>query len=766
MTERRRALALPDPEGFVLTFQSDPGGELAIQSLENESSGVRLLASKEEGGVSIASVFVPNGKLDHFVKRIEAFRSEDTRKGNPKNANLVARIAEIRRAALNELWTDERDLLPADSEAIWWEVWLRADDVPDVEQRFRSAAEKVGLRVKEGSLEMPDRRIVLAYGPASQMAESVGMLDLIAELRRAKDSPSFFLELAAREQREWAGDLLARTEFPPEGAPAVCLLDTGVNRGHPLLSPALTEAAVLTCHPGDGSDHEGHGTLMAGVALYGDLASQLSSGGPVALGHVLESVKIIPSGGSNEPELYGSITQEAAYRAEVANPDRERTLCLAISAPDYRDRGMPSSWSAAIDALAAGGEDEPQRLVVVAGGNVDQVNWPLYPEINRTTGVHDPGQAWNAVTVGAFTDRSQLDPGRYPGWSLLATPGTLAPASSTSIVWKNLWPIKPDIVLEGGNAAVSPDRKLVDAIDDLSLLSTHWKPLEKLFAATGDTSAAAAQAARVAAVIQANYPGLWPETVRALLVHSANWTDAMLEEFPLDGSDVIDRERLRSYGYGVPDLDRALWSLKNDVTLIVQSELQPFVKSADGIRMKEMHLHRLPWPIEVLADLGSVPVKIRVTLSYFVEPNPARRGWRYRHIYPSHGLRFKMKHPTEPLDDFRERVNKAAREQGEEASTGARITGFRSRWRLGERARDKGSISSDVWEGTAAEAAECGVLAIFPVTGWWRERPRLGRVEERARYSLVVSIQSPTAEVDIYAAVATKVAVPIAIRTP
>jgi hypothetical protein len=159
-------------------------------------------------------------------------------------------------------------------------------------------------------------------------------------------------------------------------------------------------------------------------------------------------------------------------------------------------------------------------------------------------------------------------------------------------------------------------------------------------------------------------------------------------------------------------------------------------------------------------------VTIRVTLSYFVEPNPARRGWRYKHIYPSHGLRFKMKNPTELLGAFRERVNRAARDEGEETTTRARVTPARTRWRLGERTRDKGSISSDVWEGTAAEAAECGVLAIFPVTGWWRERPRLGRAEELARYSLVVSIQSPAAEVDIYAAVATKVAVPITVRTP
>ena len=35
-----------------------------------------------------------------------------------------------------------------------------------------------------------------------------------------------------------------------------------------------------------------------------------------------------------------------------------------------------------------------------------------------------------------------------------------------------------------------------------------------------------ALAARLATMVQAQYPALWPETVRALLVHSARWTDA------------------------------------------------------------------------------------------------------------------------------------------------------------------------------------------------------------------------------------------------
>ena len=52
------------------------------------------------------------------------------------------------------------------------------------------------------------------------------------------------------------------------------------------------------------------------------------------------------------------------------------------------------------------------------------------------------------------------------------------------------------------------------------------------FTTTGDTSAATAQVARMGAQILADRPALWPETVRALLVHSAQWTRAMHKHLP------------------------------------------------------------------------------------------------------------------------------------------------------------------------------------------------------------------------------------------
>jgi hypothetical protein len=70
-------------------------------------------------------------------------------------------------------------------------------------------------------------------------------------------------------------------------APAVCVLDTGVTRGHPLLEKSLAVADCHTCDPAWGAhDHHGHGTEMAGLALYGDLTPVLAGTGTVQLLHL------------------------------------------------------------------------------------------------------------------------------------------------------------------------------------------------------------------------------------------------------------------------------------------------------------------------------------------------------------------------------------------------------------------------------------------------------------------------------------------------
>jgi Subtilase family len=114
------------------------------------------------------------------------------------------------------------------------------------------------------------------------------------------------------------------------------------------------------------------------------------------------------------------------------------------------------------------------------------------------------------------------------------------------------WPIKPDIVMEGGNLLVDPRGTQFDQHDNVSLLTTRHRAPGLLTTANA-TSAATAQAARLAAVAMDQYPSLWAETVRGLLVHAAEWTSAMQAHFDAVGkSETARTQLLRRYGWAAP----------------------------------------------------------------------------------------------------------------------------------------------------------------------------------------------------------------------
>ncbi len=757
--------------GIQIQFKSQPDVELAFESLSRERQRIELLNVRHVGDSTFATVFVPDGKLDVFERLIEDYLAErrDARGRRRDNTALLNSIREVRAATFDALWTDDPAVLPGDeNQVIWWEIWLPVrDDRAVTLDRFRAVATGIGFEVSTKVIRFPERTVLHMRGSKRQIVQSMQLLNNVAEIRVAKETAEFFDSLTPPEQLEWVHDLLTRTTFTAGPVPHICLLDTGVNRGHALLAPGLDAVDMHTYEPAWGTqDDEGHGTQMAGIALYGDLTGPMASQLPVQIGHRLESVKLIRDDQTNQGEPYGEVTIEAVGRPEVTAPDRRRVFSMAVTAKDDRDRGRPSAWSAAIDSLACDvlGEGLTPRLMVISAGNIDDLAaWRDYPNSNITDGIHDPGQSWNALTVGAYTRKVTITEADAQAYAPIAPSDSLSPFSTTSVTWHGSpWPYKPDVVFEGGNAAqdaISPA-----TMPSLSLLTTHHAPTQRLLTTANATSAASALCSRMAAQIMGQYPDLWPETVRALIVHSAEWTDQMQADFLDARKRKEDYARLiRHCGYGVPDLDRALWSLSNSLTLVVQDSLQPFQR--DGSReptARDMHVHLLPWPKDSLLQLGQTQVEMRVTLSYFVEPNPGvvERGTKGRYRYESHGLRFDVKRPAETEQAFRARINLRARD--EEAGT-YQGGGSDPNWRLGIDRRHLGSLHSDTWTGTAADLSERGVLAVYPSLGWWKTAKRLERYNHRARYALVISIRAPEVTVDLYNVIAQAIATPVAI---
>jgi hypothetical protein len=738
-------------------------GGSKVDDLERKRSGVKPAATKAESGQpTTIALFVPDEARPLLEAILRDYTSGPlTPKGQvPQYKPFVEPIESIRQARLETFWTDDLAALPTQpGQEIWWEVWC----FKGMEAAVLSAVERLGARAASDDhrLIFPETTVIPVFTSRVTIELMLFATVGISELRRASATPTFFIDDDRESQLQWATILAERTKWPAGDAPAVCLLDTGVNRAHVLIEPALSavdSTAVVTAW-GATDGPEGHGTGMAGLSLHGDLMGPLSDERQLVLTHRLESVKILPPQGfpSTDPKSYGSITQAATALAELRAPTRQRVFCLAVTNLDVSG-SRSTTWSAAIDQAAVGkmvGDEEeaPRRLFFISAGNA-----PAHIERHRILPaeqypIEDPAQAWNALTVGGYTDKITIDDEGLKGWSPFSAAGELSPFTRTSVTWpQGKAPLKPEIVMESGNRAVNPGGDTVLSADSLALLTTGSDTAAHALVAFSATSAAAAQAARMGAMLSAAYPDMWSETIRALVVHSAEWTGPMVSSL----REVGKRERymlLRRFGYGVPSYERAAASASNHLALVAQNLITPF-RSSDGRKFRDCHFYRLPWPKEVLESIGDRDVRLKITLSYFIEPNPGASSAIDPQRYQSHGLRFDLRRKLETVTQFLERVNPLERDDPKQRVETIPDEG----WRFGPQSISAGSLHCDEWTGPAIQLAARDIICVKPVMGWWRVRGTLDECNSQTRYALVATLSAPEIEINLHTPIATLVA--------
>jgi len=778
LQQQRQAEHIATREGTYIQFSSASNHDLITKSLEDLRKGIRLLNVKEilvndyETQIR-ATVYVPNGKEGHFIDKIRKYQEEETDKGQPKNAPLVNSIEDVSIALLEGLWTDNVQLIPNENRK-WCEVWLNVNTKESQEQlqieQFLETLQNIGIEAKHNTIIFPERAVLLIKANREQLIELMLQSDLLAEFRAGQEPAGFWVRENRVEQQGWIDDLLQRVQIVDSHV-KVCLLDTGVNNGHQLLQQLIDDDNTLSVDNAWGTnDHargSGHGTLMAGLAGYGQMEELLVSASEIHLTHKLCSVKILPNQGETPMELWGDVTSQGISIAEIQNPNMVLVYCMAVTSTIDVNMGRPSSWSGAVDNLAYN-DGENQRLIIVSAGNVaDEESWRNYPNSNFTSSVQNPAQAWNGLVVGAYTEKVHVQGADFQNHTPVANSGQLSPYSSTSLMWERKWAIKPDVVFEGGNLLKSPDNNITGHID-LELLSNSKQfNTGRHFDTIWATSAAAAQASWFAAKIAYEYPDAWAETIRGLVIHSASWNNEMLEQLNAHQRNRGSfRNLLRTFGYGIPNLEKALYSHESALTYIAQENIQPFsYKVKDGrvsseSETNEIHFFNLPWASDLLSQMGAIPVKLKITLSYFVEPGAGEIGWKDKYRYQSFGLRFDVNTATETENEFRRRVNIAAREDNDDPVGNADS----NRWAIGVNNRSTGSIHSDYWEGTAADLANCHHIAVYPIIGWWRERKHLGKVEQQTRYSLIISLETPVQDVELYSTVRNMIEVPVEIN--
>ncbi|ETS92668.1 S8 family peptidase [Veillonella sp. AS16] len=761
----KQVAAIKIKDGFYLDISGKQGYDLNYKALEDERAGIQLLNIQSKDDLTKATIFVPRDKTSILLNKFNQFESTLDTGGNPKNNDLVRSIDIIREADVASFWQGPHENIPTSDIRIWCEVWLSTEKQNDCDvlTEFKLLLNEFDITYKNEHISFPERIVMLIFVNNNDLVALLQCSKYIAELNKCEEPNSFFIKESLTAQYDWVDDIKNRLQ-PEDSNATICLLDTGVSSAHPLLEPFMQEQGIHTVFDdGDLSDYGGHGTGMAGIALYQDLNLSLLSRDTISIPYRIESSKILRRQ-NNDSELYGAITAQGILFNEIENPDKDRSICMAVTA-DTTD-GLPTSWSGAIDEIVAGvnvssGGNENKRLMLISAGNalssdLIEIN---YPDVNINSYVQNPGQSWNAVTVGAYNSKINIDDTDFLGYQPVADVGELSPYSSTSVLWDNKWPIKPEILMDGGNIACKDN--FYSNCDDLSLLTTNNKLSENLFSTIWATSAATAQASKLSAEIYCKYPNAWPETIRALMVHSARWTDKMKQQFlPSEIPKKSDiRVLLRTCGYGIPNLERAVSCKNNYVNMIIEEELQPF-DFDQRVVTNELHIHKLPWPKEVLESLGDKEVELRVTLSYYIEPSPGHIGWKEKYTYQSCGLRFELKNSMESLDDFKKRVNQIARDE----DPNWRNELGSSSWYLGVNNRNVGSIHSDFMCVPAIDLSNANDIAVYPVSGWWKNRKRLKRYYDKIRYSLIISLSTKDTEVDFYTPIITEIQMPIKIE--
>ena len=628
LATRRQQMTDFDPK-LMLRFELNR----RIADADWRPAGLTLLDSSDKHA---AVVFAARSDLDRFKRRLADYAA-GPRDRPPDKPAQEGQDEEL--AALHEAFFDAidgfRPLEPPDrvSDRLATQLDAAPDEIHefDVELWFHSDAgvredwlDEVRSRVHALDGHWVDSYIgeraavLLARVRGDRdVALGVAELDQVSTLDALAEPALEPQELAELQDIESLPDEIPS---PPDDAPVVGLIDTGIRAGHPLLRPAVVDAVALDpAFGGQGEDAHGHGTAVAGRVLFGDVLDAVRSQ-DVRAPFWLASVRVLdhdgrpPSGRS----WIATIAEAIRYLAEQLDC---RIINLSFGDADSPYAGGKSTPLAAeLDTLAR----RYRLLLVISAGNIPArtlipsaqilADWPRY----LTDAGHqilDPAQASLALTVGAVVDGDGLSApaaGTSLGRSAVAAAPGPAPYTRHGPGVRDA--IKPELVAQGGNWVYDQGTGALIPDPAVEIASTSARFPEALLGTSAGTSLAAPEVTHLAGLVQVAYPSFSANAVRALLAQSAAHEPALAERFSIFGDD--EESTLHDVcGYGAADWERAATSTDNRVVL----------HSEDEVRPDAFHVYRLP----MTKCFTDVPGPRSLTVALAFDPPVRHRRFDY-----------------------------------------------------------------------------------------------------------------------------------------
>jgi len=537
---------------------------------------------------------------------------------------------------------------------------------------------------------------------------------------------------------------------PPDGAPRLCVIDSGIASGHPMLGPAAGEARSIPTTLGSPIDDDGHGTRVAGIALYQDIGEciRLRQFSPhlwilsakvtdVEISQLGERIQKFP-----DEKLIPNQMREAIEYFHHEHQCRIFNISLGDERLVYTG-GKPSIWAWTLDDLAR----TLDVVIVVSSGNLwpgqngDDPVYPLqaYPGylLRPENRIIEPATAAIPLTVSSLAHSAA--PRGSDGNTDLSL-RAIAPENSPSPFSRTGWGIgdslKPDLCEYGGNLVYWHSANIVQSnnpgVEIVSL--NHDYVTGRLFTWDKGTSLAAPKVAHLAAHILSSYPAATANLIRALISSSATIPETAENLLLPLGNDAC----FRVCGYGKPDTDLALYSYDHRVTLFAENELP-------GDRF---HIYEIPLPDVFRTTRGKR--KISVTLAF--DP-PTRHT---RKDYLGFGMKFWLiRGKTLPEVEYIFRKQ----QPGEDTVPGLSNTSYECTLEPRHRLRERGTLQKGIFEflQNPRDAYGDTYYLVIQCKRNWSE-------EERQRYAVAVVIEHFEQNVDLYVAIQQRIAARARVR--
>ena len=592
---------------------------------EWERAGLTLLASDSDRTLIL---FSSSDEMDAFRGRLGAYAGgpPPEQKGAPYAAFIGAiesidAIEPRDRIGIRlreEGFADAEDFLDANTYLLDVELWdvgrreLRSERLQQIEQYVQST----GGEVLDHYLGPAITMLRVRCGGAAVRA-----LLTVQDIAAIDAPPEPDLETAAALD-------LALGDLPPlttvDFAPVIGIIDSGVN-AHPLLDDIIVGAIGVPATLGTADDC-GHGTRVSGVAVFGDLRTQLRHGTLTRLTRIASAKVVNAAGKFDERRLVPSQMREAVTRLRGEFGVRIFVVALGDTKRTY-DGGKVGPWAATLDELAR----ELDVVIIASAGNrsprsgnrleqaVTEYPGYLLEPANRFC---EPAGAINVLTVGALAHGEGLDEQLGQDVRVRAITRTSEPAPFSRVGPGVGGATKPDLVDVGGTMVYDPVVGRLRGGEELpsaGVLTLNHLFLDQLFTCGSGTSYAAPAIAHKASQLLARMPEASANLVRALLAVAARVPDEAAAKLQGLG----EHAATHICGYGRPDIDRAVYSDDHRVMLYAEDSLAldhfavyeipiPDVFQRGGKRTLHVSLAYDPPVRHTRADYAGVGMSFRV----------------------------------------------------------------------------------------------------------------------------------------------------------